>query len=85
MTTMPSSAHARGILLHHLPQGLDPGRQAEAVHARRTSSTASPKVGSANNHPDECAEDIDYQINDLASSVLQDYLKRGKLEELILG
>ena len=37
------------------------------------------------NHPYECAEDIDFQINDLASSVFKEFVERGKLEELIIG
>jgi hypothetical protein len=36
-------------------------------------------------NPEQCAEDIDFQINDLASLVLRDFGDRGKLEELITG
>lgn len=37
------------------------------------------------NEPGLCAEDIDYHINDLAAMVLNDYIERGKLKELIIG
>jgi hypothetical protein len=37
------------------------------------------------NDPHDCAETIWYQINELASKVLEDYIARGELEELILG
>jgi very-short-patch-repair endonuclease len=37
------------------------------------------------NDPIKCAEDIHFQINELASKVLDDYITRGKLKELILG
>ncbi len=37
------------------------------------------------NQPYECAEDIDFHIDDLASMVLHDYTERGKLQELIYG
>ena len=37
------------------------------------------------NSPAQCAEDIDWQIDELASKVLDNYIARGKLEELIFG
>ena len=37
------------------------------------------------NHPAECAEDIDWQLNDLAQKILDNYRDRGSLEELIYG
>ena len=33
MAAMPGPAHGRGVLLHHLGQGLDPGQQTEPIHA----------------------------------------------------
>lgn len=37
------------------------------------------------NDPEQCAEDIDFHINDIASNVFDDYFKTGRLEELIAG
>lgn len=37
------------------------------------------------NHPHECAEDIDFHVNDIASQVFYDFVKQGRLEELIIG
>ncbi|MBN1255995.1 MAG: DUF559 domain-containing protein [Deltaproteobacteria bacterium] len=37
------------------------------------------------NDPMLCAEDINLQVNELANTILQDYIDRGKLEELIVG
>ena len=33
MATMSGPAHGRGVLLHHLGQGLDPGQETEPIHA----------------------------------------------------
>jgi very-short-patch-repair endonuclease len=37
------------------------------------------------NHAYECAEDIDFQVNDLAAMVLDKNTERGMLGELIYG
>jgi hypothetical protein len=37
------------------------------------------------NDPSWCAEQIDLQINELASKVLADFIARGKLEDLLFG
>jgi hypothetical protein len=37
------------------------------------------------NDAEFCVEDIDFHVDDLASRVFDDYVKRGKLEELIVG
>jgi hypothetical protein len=33
----------------------------------------------------KCAEDVVYQVNELASAILKDYIERGRLKELIVG
>ncbi len=33
MAAMSGPAHGRGVLLHHLGQGLDPGQKTKPIHA----------------------------------------------------
>jgi very-short-patch-repair endonuclease len=37
------------------------------------------------NFPDQCTEDIDYHVNDLADTLLRAYTGRGNIDELISG
>ena len=49
MATMSGPAHGRGVLLHHLGQGLDPGQETEPLSTlRRTASIASASGGIGN-------------------------------------
>ena len=49
MATMSGPAHGRGVLLHHLGQGLDPGQETELdLTLRRTASIASASGGIGN-------------------------------------
>ena len=47
MATMSGPAHGRGVLLHHLGQGLDPGQETEPIHAE-TDCVASASGGIGN-------------------------------------